>query len=91
MIVATNADGKMVAAGWFNVRPDANIEVQVSNARSAPVFPGELGHSACITFLTLNKEEKKDLKAFYRDCVGYQIQMLTKDDKAKFNAMEWVS
>ena len=37
-----------------------------------------------------DKEEKKDLREFYRDCVGRKIEILRGDDVKKFKEMEWI-
>lgn len=37
-----------------------------------------------------NKEEKKDVKEFYRDSAGMKIEILRGDDVKKFKQMEWI-
>ncbi len=37
-----------------------------------------------------NKEEKREVKEFYRDCAGRKIEILRGDDVKKFKSMEWI-
>lgn len=60
MLVSLRDDGKVMAAGWFN-----------------------LDHEP-------NKEEKREVKEFYRDCAGRNIQILRGDDVNKFKDMDWI-
>lgn len=60
MLVTLRDDGKVIAAGWFN-----------------------LDHEP-------NKEEKKEVKDFYRDSAGKDIKILRGDDVKKFKEMEWI-
>ncbi len=37
-----------------------------------------------------DKEEKKEMREFYRDCAGKKIEILRGEDVKKFKEMEWI-
>ena len=37
-----------------------------------------------------NKEEKKEVREFYRDSAGMKIEILRGDDVKRFKGMEWI-